>query len=83
MTVIKHYSASWCQPCKALKPIMQEIVSENPSVRYTYIDVDQDQQATQQAGIRSVPTVVIEKNGIEINRFVGVQPKSTYQQAIL
>ena len=82
MTIIKHYGAQWCSPCRALKPIMQEIYSSNPSVGYTYIDVDEEPAYAQQAGIRSIPVVIIEKNGVETNRFVGIHAKSVYEQAI-
>lgn len=82
MTIIKHYGAQWCGPCRSLKPIMQEIYSSNPSVGYQYIDVDEEPALAQQSGIRSIPVVIVEKNGVESNRFVGIQPKSVYEQAI-
>ena len=82
MTTIKHYTATWCSPCRALYPIMQEIALQNPSVRYQQIDVDQNQAEATAAGIRSIPVVIIEKNGVETNRFVGIQSKAVYEQAI-
>ena len=82
MTTIKHYTATWCGPCKALKPIMQEIASQNPSVNYQMIDVDQNQADAQANGVRSIPVVIVQKNGVETSRFVGIQPKAVYEQAI-
>lgn len=82
MTVIKHYTAEWCSPCRALKPIIQEIINTNPSVNYQLIDIDANMQSAQAAGIKSIPVIVVEKNGAETSRFVGVQPKSVYEQAI-
>ena len=82
MTTIKHYTATWCGPCRALKPIMQEIVSQNPSVNYQVVDVDQNQAEATAMGIRSIPVVIVMKNGVETNRFVGIQSKTTYEQAI-
>jgi thioredoxin 1 len=83
MTIIKHYGAEqWCAPCRALKPVIQEIISRNPSVSYQYIDVDQNQADAQVNGIRSIPVVIVQKNGIETSRFVGIQPKAVYEQAI-
>ena len=82
MTTIKHYSANWCVPCKSLKPIMQEIASQNPSVNYQLIDVDQNQSEAQAMGIRSIPVVIVMKDGVETNRFVGIQSKAVYEQAI-
>jgi thioredoxin 1 len=82
MTTIKHYTAAWCGPCRALKPIMQEITAQNPSVNYQLIDVDSNQAEATSAGIRSIPVVIVEKNGVETSRFVGIQSKAVYEQAI-
>lgn len=83
MTTIKHYGAEqWCAPCRALKPVIQEIISQNPAVSYQYIDVDTNQSEATAMGIRSIPVVIVMKNGVETNRFVGIQPKAVYEQAI-
>lgn len=83
MTTIKHYGAEqWCAPCRALKPVIQEIIQQNPSVRYQYIDVDSNQAEATAMGIRSIPVVIVMKNGVETNRFVGIQSKAVYEQAI-
>ena len=83
MTTIKHYGAEqWCAPCRSLKPIIQELISQNPSVSYQYIDVDTNQEEAQSMGIRSIPVVIVMKNGMETSRFIGIQPKATYEQAI-
>lgn len=82
MTTIKHYTAAWCSPCRALKPIMQEIATQNPSVNYQMIDVDTNQEEATAMGIRSIPVVIVMKNGVETNRFVGIQSKTVYEQAI-
>jgi thioredoxin 1 len=82
MTTIKHYTAAWCGPCRSLKPIMQEIAAQNPSVNYQIIDVDSNQAEATSAGIRSIPVVIVEKNGVETSRFVGIQSKAVYEQAI-
>ena len=83
MTTIKHYGADqWCAPCRALKPVMQEIIQQNPSVIYEYIDVDTNQAEAQTLGIRSIPVVIVMKNGMETSRFIGIQPKATYEQAL-
>ena len=83
MTILKHYGAEkWCAPCRALKPIIQEITQKNPSVQYRYIDVDHEPAEAQSLGIRSIPVVIIEKNGVETNRFVGIQSRAVYEQAI-
>ena len=73
MKTIKYFTATWCGPCKVFKPVMTEIASEGHSVEF--IDIEQEQNKAQQYNVRSVPTVVIEENGVEVDRFVGGQPK--------
>ena len=78
---MKYFSATWCGPCKAFKPIMTEIAGEGYSVQF--IDVDQSQNLATKYGVRSVPTTVIEENGIEVSRFVGAIPKQQVLQKLL
>ena len=73
MKTMKYFSATWCGPCKAFKPIMNEIAGEGHSVQF--IDIDQSQDLAAKYNVRSVPTTVIEENGIEVNRFIGAIPK--------
>ncbi len=56
---MKYFSATWCGPCKAFKPIMNEIANEGYSVEF--IDVDQSQELAAKYGVRSVPTTIIEE----------------------
>jgi len=73
MKTIKYFTATWCGPCKVFKPVMTEIASEGHSVQF--IDVDEQQNLAQQYGVRSIPSVVIEENGVEVDRFTGALPK--------
>jgi thioredoxin-like negative regulator of GroEL len=61
---------------------MQEIASQNPGVSYQVVDVDSNPADAQADGIRSIPVVIVQKNGMETSRFVGVQAKAVYEQAI-
>ncbi len=73
MKTAKYFSATWCGPCQTFKPIMNEIKSEGYYVEF--IDIDNLSDLAQQYNVRSVPTVVIEENGVEVDRVVGVQTK--------
>ena len=81
MKTMKYFSATWCGPCKAFKPIMSEIANEGYSVEF--IDVDQSQELAAKYGVRSVPTTIIEEGGTEVNRFVGSIPKQQVLQKLL
>ena len=73
MKTAKYFSATWCGPCKSFKPIMNEIAGEGHSVQF--IDIDQQQDLAAKYNVRSVPTVIIEEGGVEVDRVVGMQTK--------
>ena len=73
MKTVKYFSATWCGPCQTFKPIMNEIASEGHSVQF--IDIDQQGNLAQQYNVRSVPTIVFEQNGTEVNRLIGATSK--------
>ena len=81
MKTMKYFSATWCGPCKTFKPVMNEIVGEGHSVQFIDIDLQQDLAA--KYNVRSVPTVVIEESGIEVDRFIGSIPKQMILEKLL
>ena len=72
MKQILYFSAPWCGPCRAFKPLMESLQSE---MSITFIDVDTSPQSAQTWNVRSVPTTIIVKNGMEIGRVVGAKTK--------
>ena len=81
MKTMKYFSATWCGPCKTFKPIMNEIAGEGHSVQF--IDVDQSQDLAAKHNVRSVPTTVIEENGIEVDRIIGSVSKQQVMSKLL
>lgn len=72
-----YFSAPWCGPCKQLAPKMELVAEANITVEK--ILVDSDTETTQKYGIRNIPTVVlIDENGTELERFVGVNTVGFY-----
>jgi thioredoxin 1 len=82
MLTVKKFSASWCGPCKVLAPVINEVKTQFSNVKFEDYDVDEAYNEATKYGIRSVPTVIIEKNGKEVGRFVGVQSKLAYVNLI-
>ena len=70
---MKYFSAAWCGPCKTFKPVMNEVSGDGYSVQF--IDIDQSQDLATKYSVRSVPTVVIEENGVEVDRIIGAVSK--------
>ena len=82
MIEVKKFSASWCGPCKTLAPTFNEVKNSYTGVTFTEYDIDESSDIASQYGIRSVPTVIIEKDGVQLKRIMGAQSKFTYNEAI-
>jgi thioredoxin 1 len=68
--------AAWCYPCRMIAPIVEELASEYGSVAtFGKLDVDENPSTAMRYGIQSIPTILIIKNGVEVDRVIGVVPK--------
>jgi thioredoxin 1 len=70
------FSASWCGPCQALKPHLQRVASE--SMHVLYVDVDDAPQFADEFKIKSVPTVLLRRQGQIVDFCRGSSPKALY-----
>jgi thioredoxin 2 len=69
--------AEWCGPCKMIAPVIEELAEEmRGRVRVAKLDADRNPMTASRFNVRSIPTLLILKGGREIDRIVGVQPKS-------
>ena len=82
MIEVKRFHAAWCGPCRMLAPIMEKIKPNFQNVNFVDIDVDTQFEEASKYIIRSVPTVIIEKDGKEVERFAGLQSEMAYVNAI-
>ena len=73
--VLVDFYADWCGPCKMLSPTVDEVASENDDIKVVKINVDESQEVAIKYQIMSIPTLVVIKNGKEVNRSVGVIDK--------
>jgi thioredoxin 1 len=71
MKTLFYFSATWCQPCQVLGPIMDQVATMGIPVDKVNVDYETDR--TVAANITSVPTVVLAQNGVEIKRFTGAK----------
>ena len=74
ITLIDFY-ADWCGPCKALSPIIDDIAKSETHITVGKVNVEEERELATKFGVRSIPTMVIFKNGKEVNRLVGFLPK--------
>ena len=82
MIEVKRFHAEWCGPCRMLAPIIENVKGKFNEVSFVDVDVDKDYEVAQKYFVRNVPTVVIEKDGEVVERFVGVQSELAYTNAI-
>lgn len=83
--VVVDFFANWCQPCKAITPILEELEYEyNGKVSFTKINVDIEQQNVAKFSVRGIPTILIFKNGNLITKATGtgVRTKSDLKTKI-
>ncbi len=78
MTVkLLDFWASWCGPCKIMNPVIEEIEKElGEKISVEKVNVDDDQAKASKYGVMSIPTYVIEKDGKEVGRKIGVTAKA-------
>jgi thioredoxin 1 len=66
--------APWCHPCKAMTPIIEEVVSTFGAINVVNINIDSDPDKAVEYNVRTIPTILLLKNGEIIDRLVGTRP---------
>ena len=82
MVEVKKFYAEWCGPCKVLTPLMENVKTKFSNANFQNVDIDSQCEIAQKYHVRSVPTVIIEKDGVEVERMVGVQSELAYTNAL-
>ena len=75
--------AEWCGPCKAIAPIVKEIADDNgDKLKVVKINIDESPQTPGTYGIRSIPTILMFKDGQVVSQLTGARPKGDFQELV-
>ncbi len=74
--VLVDFWATWCAPCRMMAPVLNDVASNlSGNSKVGKVNIEQFQSLAQKFKVRSIPTLILFKNGVEINRFVGIKSK--------
>jgi thioredoxin 1 len=83
VTLVDFY-ADWCGPCRMIAPIVEELANElKDQAKIAKLDIENAQKVTASFGVTSIPTIILFKDGKEINRIVGLKGKDDLKDMII
>ena len=74
--VLVDFWAEWCGPCKMLAPIIDELSNELNNVKFTKLNIDENQDIASELNITAIPTLVLYKDGVVVDRVTSMMPKA-------
>ena len=80
--VVVDFFADWCMPCLMLAPVIEELAEKMEDVKFVRINVDDNRKLSKKYEIRSIPCLVIFKDGEEIDRIIGNRTEEEIEERI-
>ena len=80
--VLVDFYADWCGPCRMMKPILEKVAGESQHAIIAKVDIEEAQKVAANFRITSVPTLILFKDGAEVNRLIGLQDADAIKQFI-
>ena len=76
------FGAEWCGHCKNMVPAIEELSNEHADIQFYEVDCDEQMDICRELKVMSLPTFIIMKNGEEVKKLIGEQPKELLEEAL-
>lgn len=80
--VLVDFWAEWCGPCRQFGPIYERVSDKHPDITFAKVDTEQEQELSAMAGIKSIPTLMMFRDGILLFNQAGAAPESALEDII-
>ena len=80
--VLVDYWAEWCGPCRQFAPIFEKVAENNPDITFGKVNTEEQQAIADQFGIRSIPTLMVSRDGIILLNQAGMLPEEAFDKLI-
>lgn len=80
--VLVDFWATWCPPCRQMRPLLAQLAAEREDLRIVSVDVDSHQEIAARYGVLSMPTFLLFRDGAPVLRLVGSRPKARLEREL-